>query len=140
MAFREKLAWLSLSGVLIAFGPYFFSLIVLGGTPWSLAPASAARFIAAVGVLAVVMTIGAIGISLANLRDADQPSDERDRGIARRAVAIAYPLLITGVFLALGTLFFASSQSVLINAVLAAVALAETVRCAFEIVGYRRGW
>lgn len=140
MSFREKIAWLSLGGVLIAFGPYFLSLVFLGAAPWPPSPAGAAQMMLATAVLVVVMTIGAIGVALSNVREAEQPSDERDRGIARRATAIAYPVLITAIFLALGSLFFSANPAVLINAVLAAVVLAETLRCGLEIIGYRRGW
>ena len=140
MTFREKISWLSLGGILLAFGPYFAALALSGLPPWALSPASAIWFIGAVTVIAVVMTIGTIGIALANLRDAQRPSDERDRMIARRASSIAYAVLAPALWLALATLFLSSNLAVLVNAVLAAIVLAELVRCVAEIAGYRGGW
>ncbi|WP_423603094.1 hypothetical protein [Sphingomonas sp. MS122] len=139
MPFREKISWLSLGGILLAFGPYF-AMLLSGTPPWALNPISAAWFIGMVSVLATVMAVGTIGVALTNLREAQRPSDERDRMIARRASSIAYAVLAPALWLALATLFVSSSLSVLVNAVLAAIVVAEVVRCAAEIAGYRRGW
>lgn len=140
MTFREKITWLTLGGLLLAFGPYFFMLAKLGNWPWLIGPASAGLFMTVVILLTIGMTIGSILIALSNVRDAERPSDERDREIARRASSIAYAVLIPALFFALGTLIFGLGQAVLVNAVLAAIVLAELVRCALEIRGYRRGW
>lgn len=140
MSFREKISWLSLGGILLAFGPYFVMLVLSGSPPWGLKGMNAAWFIGAVTVLTVVMTAGAIGVAVSNLRDAQRPSDERDRMIARRAAAIAYAILVPALWLALATLFLSPSLAVLVNAILAAIVLAEVARCIAEIAGYRRGW
>lgn len=140
MAFREKIAWLTLGGLALAFGPYFFMLAMLGNQPWLLGPASAGLFIAVVILLTIGMTIGSILIALSNVRDAERPSDERDREIARRASSIAYAVLIPTLFLALATLLLGLGQAVLVNAILGAIVIAELVRCTIEIRGYRRGW
>ena len=139
MPFREKIAWLSIGGILLAFGPYFAILALTGTPPWTLGPTSIGMVIAVVSVLTVVVTAGAIGVALTNLRDAQRPSDERDRTIARRASSIAYTVLIPALWLAMGTLFFGLGQTALVNAVLGAIVLAELVRCATEIAGYRQG-
>lgn len=140
MSFREKISWLSLGGILLAFGPYFAMLTLSGPPPWGLNHASAVWFIGAIIVLAAVMTVGAIGVAVSNLRDAQRPSDERDRMIARRAAAIAYAILVPALWLALATLFLSPDLVVLLNAVLAAIVMAEIVRCIAEIAGYRTGW
>jgi len=140
MSFREKIAWLTLGGLLLAFAPYFVALALLGKEPWLLGPASAGLFLLVVIVLTIGMTIGSILVALTNVRDAERPSDERDRDIARRASSIAYAVLIPAIFLALATLLLGLGQAVLVNAVLAAVVIAELVRCTTEILGYRRGW
>jgi O-antigen/teichoic acid export membrane protein len=140
MSFREKIAWLTLGGLLLAFGPYFGTLLLLGKQPWLLGPAGIGLFLIVVTALMIVMTIGGIAIAFTNIRDAERPSDERDRHIARRASAIAYAVLIPALFLALGTLVFGVGQTLLVNAVLAAIVIAELVRCTIEILGYRRGW
>lgn len=140
MSFREKISWLSLGGILLAFGPYFAMLTLSGSPPWGLNHVSAVWFIGAIIVLAAVMTVGAIGVAVSNLRDAQRPSDERDRMIARRAAAIAYAILVPALWLALATLFLSPDLVVLLNAVLAAIVMAEIVRCIAEIAGYRTGW
>lgn len=137
MAFREKMSWLSLGGILLAFGPYFFSLAMLGQPPVALSAARAGPFIGAMLVLVTAMVVASIVVALSNLRDAQAPSDERDLLIARRAAAIAYPVLLTAVFAALATLFFGAGQAVLVNAILGAIVLGELTRCGVEIAGYR---
>jgi hypothetical protein len=137
MPFREKISWLSLGGIAVAFGPYFYMLLARADVPASLWPVDAALLLIAVTVLACIMTVATIIVALSNVRDAQAPSDERDQNISRRAVAFAYPVLLAAVFLALGTLFFGANQATLINAVLGAIVLAEMTRCVAEIVGYR---
>lgn len=138
MAFREKISWLSFGSILLAFGPYFAVLLATGQPAWALGPTSVGYFILAVTLLTVVMLIGTIGLALTNLKDAQQPSDERDREITRRGSAFGYAVLLPALFCALGTLFFGLGQAVLVNAVLAAIVLAELVRYGTEIIGYRR--
>lgn len=137
MSFREKIAWLSLGGILVAFGPYFAAVAVLRGGPADFGPATAGMWLATVSVLVTIMIIASVMVALTNLREAQVPSDERDREISRRALAFAYPVLLTTLFGALGLLFFGVSQGMLINAVLAAIVLGEVTRCSVEIVGYR---
>jgi TRAP-type C4-dicarboxylate transport system permease large subunit len=137
MSFREKLSWVSLGGITVAYGPYFFIVLALQRTPTSLGAADAAGILTAVLVLTCLMTVATIIVAITNVRDAQAPSDERDVRIAGRAVAFAYPVLLAGVFAALATLFFGANQAMLINAILAAVVLGELTRCIFEIVGYR---
>jgi|UPI00053ED856 hypothetical protein len=136
MPFREKIAWLSAGGILVAFGPYF-ALVAMRQPTTALGPATAAGFLAVIATLVAVMTVASILVALTNLRDAQQPSDERDRAIARRALAFAYPVLLTALFAALATLFLGASLPVLTNAVLGAIVLGELTRCGVEILGYR---
>jgi hypothetical protein len=137
MPFREKISWLSLGGIAVAFGPYFYMVLVRNDVPASLWPVNAALLLGTVIVLTCVMTVATIIVALSNVRDAQAPSDERDQTISRRAVAFAYPVLLAAVFLALGTLFFGANQATLINVVLGAIVLGEMTRCVAEIVGYR---
>lgn len=140
MSFRKKISWLSLGGIILAFGPYFASLILTGGPPWTLSASGAGLFLFAVIMLTIVMTIGTIGVAVSNLKEAQQPSDERDRLVSRRASAVAYAILLPAFFCALSTLLFGLGDAALVSSVLAAIVLAEIVRCSTEIIGYRRGW
>jgi small-conductance mechanosensitive channel len=139
MSFREKISWLSLGAILISFGPYFGSLIFAGGPPWTLGASATRFFIGAVTIQVVLMAVGIAGIILSNLKEAPQPSDERDKMLSRRASAIAYAILVPALFCTLAIPFFGMSNAVFINAILAAIVVAETVRYSTEIIGYRRG-
>jgi hypothetical protein len=140
MPFREKIAWVSLAGIALAFIPYFALTESYAG-PARLYPAySGALFIGISVLVAILVTIASIGVALTNIRDAQAPTDERDRTVARRASSIAYAVLLPALFLAMATAFFGWSTAAVVNAVLAAVVVAELVRNALEIIGYRRGW
>jgi hypothetical protein len=138
MSFREKIAWLALGGILVAFGPYFAALALFGTQPFTTARAGIGTLLGIVTLLVVAMIALSILIALTNLRDAQTPSDERDRAIARRAAARAYPVLLAGCFAGLATLFVGAGQGMLVNTLLAAITVAEVTRCGGEILGYRR--
>ena len=82
MSFREKLSWVSLGGIAVAYGPYFFIVLALQRTPTSLGAADAAGILTAVLVLTCLMTVATIIVAITNVRDAQAPSDERDVRIA----------------------------------------------------------
>jgi xanthine/uracil permease len=138
MPFREKTAWLSLVGIVIAFGWYFGSLLFYFGPSGELPDYSAALLIPTIILLTVVTVVAAIALALHRPADAQAPADERDRAISRRASALAYAVLLPALFVALALAAFFRT-TIVVNAVIAAVVLAEVVRCAVEIAGYRRG-
>lgn len=139
MAFREKMAWVSLMGILLAFIPYFAFLTSYDG-PAPFYPLYSSGLLAGIIVLlTIVVTITAIVAALSNIRDAQAPADERDRRVACRASAVAYSVLLPCLFAALATAFFGWSLTAVANAVLAAIIVAELVRNGLEIAGYR-GW
>lgn len=140
MAFREKMAWLSLAAMLAAFGPYFVATVRFGPLPWRMGSHEVGLLVGSVVLLTLIMIVGAIALAVTSVRDAGRPTDERDRTIARRAVAIAYAVLIPALFGALATLLLGWGVAGVVNAVLAAIVLAELVRLSIEIVGYRRGY
>lgn len=65
-------------------------------------------------------------------------SDERDHAIDGRAIRIAYCILIFGLLLVGAVMPFGHSGWALVNGALFFVVLAETVRCTWTILGYRR--
>ena len=140
MAFREKIAWLSLATILVAYGVYFgivgpaagFGRERLLDILWSFGPVAA--------VHGVAMIVGSVAIAIASHKEADAPADERDRAIARRGAAISYYVLLTGTLLVGVVMPFSEPPWKIINAALAAVVLAETVGYAVILTSYRRGW
>lgn len=140
MAFREKMAWLTLATMAVAYGIYF-SLIGrpgAAGAPrlldivWTFGPIAAAQ--------AIVVIIGAVLLAITARREARAPADERDRAIARRGSGIAYYILLVGMILVGIVMPFSDTPFRIVNAALAAIVLAEAVRHIVILLSYRRGW
>ena len=140
MAFREKIAWLTLAGLALAYGYYFFVAGPAVGfgegrlavIPFSFGPAAVAQ--------AIIMALGAGALALAARRDANAKADERDRAIDRRATTVAYNLMMVGVIIVGVVAPFSEPAYKIINATLALIVVCEAVRQIMIIVGYRRGF
>lgn len=140
MAFKEKLAWVTLGSMLIAYGAYFTKLTsaARAGPPpmMNMLIWFAGITIAQVIAIAIVTAVLAI---LAQ-REANAPADERDRAIARRAGNSAYYVLMVGVILVGVVMPFSEPAWKIINAALLSLVVAEAVRYILIILSYRRGW
>ena len=139
MAFQEKIEWLTLLAMAVAYGIYF-SLVAaypagptLVETLWLFAKISVVQII--------VVVIGAIILALASRKDGQAKSDERDRAISRRGATIAYYVLLIGVIL-VGVVmpFEQPAAAKIVNASLLILVIAEAVRHVVMLVSYRRGW
>lgn len=140
MAYREKVAWLTLSAMVTTLIPFF---VVARSGRYDL---TAVPNFGLLGMLAgfMVAQVVVIGVGHAVLRwrfrdDAAEPADERDRAIEARSTRWAYYALITGVILVGITMPFNNSGWQIILAALAAVLTAEVVHHGLVILGYRRG-
>ena len=140
MAFREKLAWVSFLAMLIPYAVYFG---ILGPSVnfgedrmldilWTFGPVAVAH---GLGVI-----IGRIVLSMMSPEDARAPADERDRAIARRALTIAYYVLIAGFVLVGVGMPFSEPPWKIVNIALLAIVLAEFVGQIIALISYRRGW
>jgi hypothetical protein len=140
MARGEKVAWLSLTGMAIGYGFYFVAIAIerSNGT------ATFLRFIVLLTIASVVRAlIEGIGnaILAAGARAEGQgKADERDRSISRRGASVAYYVLMAGALIVGMIMPFTYGGWDIVNAALAAVVLAETVRNAVVLRSYRRGW
>jgi uncharacterized membrane protein (DUF485 family) len=136
VAWREKLAWINLVAMLIAYSVYF-TLISTS----VLSPISMLRLFTAVTVVEVVAVI-VVTIVLAALshHEARAKADERDRAIGRRGASVAYFMLIIGVLTVGVVLPFSNVGWPITNAALLALVIAEVVRHIIIVVSYRRGW
>jgi len=136
MSFREKSAWISLVSIAVIYGFYFWS--VLHARPHG----SALRFgglLEAIVALVVVQIILNVGVAIFAPNEAKAPRDERDKLIELRAMRVAYAGLATGIAFAC---FFGAFNPPIVfdtNALLFILVTAEIMRCACQIVQYRRG-
>ena len=139
MAFREKIAWLTLVTMLAAYGAYFAVIGPAAGFGeermidiiWSFGLVAAAQ--------AAAMIVGAILIAVTATGEANAPADERDRAIARRGATVGYYVLIVGTILVGVVMPFSEPPWKIVNAALLAIVLAETAHQAAVVASYRWG-
>lgn len=140
MPFKEKIAWISVVTTVIVWGAYFtfaFGTMMTGGTPH---PAVyMAGFTAALVVQAVLAATGAVIVAILAPKDAGAAADERDKDVARRSYALAYPVLISLIVCVTVTVYFGATPWDLVNGMMAAIVIAEIVHYGAQIAGYRRG-
>jgi hypothetical protein len=140
MAFREKIAWLTLATMLVAYIVYFgfvgpavgFGERRMLDIVWSFGPVAAAHGIAVI--------VGAIFIAVTAGKEGQARADERDRAIARRGATIGYYVLILGIIVVGGVMPFSEPPWKIVNAAFLAIVLAEIVNNAVVLLSYRRGW
>lgn len=139
MSFQEKSLWVSLAGLLLAFGGYFYSAYL------TLLPTSAAKdvlphqaglFIAATVVLVVLLVAGHLAIALVDRRT---ETDERDRSIELKGGRYGSYVLATGVFFALCTSLMTKGNAVMAHVLLGSWVIAQGVEIISQLVMYRRG-
>jgi membrane protein YqaA with SNARE-associated domain len=140
MPYREKLAWLSLVGMAVCYGPYF---ALTYRSPLLEQPLPNLRlmalFAAAAGGNAVWVLLGRLFVRMTTPRDERGVADERDQAIDRRANTLAYYVLI-GLALYVGCVMpFTNSGWHIVNSMVASVVIAEMLRYAMMVVAYRRG-
>lgn len=143
-SYREKVAWISLMTTALLYVPYFVIISRWWAQGTMLWP-QVLVLLAGVAVLhAVLLPLGLLAWWLLGQRAADLPADERDRAIDASATRAAYFTLIAGGF----TLPFAllsfqagtlAQPAVLLQGFFFCFVLAEVVRFARQVLGYRRG-
>ena len=140
MPYREKIAWLSLVGMAVCYGPYFaytFRSPLLDRPLPNLELMT--LFAVAAGGNAVWTLLGRLLVRVKTLRDERGPADERDQAVDRRANTAAYYVLMGCALYVGGVMPFISSGWHIVNAMVASVIVAELVRQAVVVTGYRRG-
>lgn len=139
MPYREKLAWLTLTSLLIASSVYFgilgpsveFGRNKLLDIVWSYGPVGA--------VHGLVVLAGYAAITLTSRGESKTPADERDKAIQQRSTYLAYIVLLVGILYAGMVMPFTEPPYKIINTALFVVVLAELVRDAVVLISYRRG-
>lgn len=134
-SFRELSALGSLLAIVVAYGMYFTRIfgLIAGGT----IPPGSEVFAYGLSIVGVLVAIEIGYHILLAIRFRDEPADERDRMISRRAHSYAYGVLITGAVLVIGYLLLNESPIIASQVLLLAVVLAEVVNYATTFVLYR---
>jgi uncharacterized BrkB/YihY/UPF0761 family membrane protein len=140
MAFREKMAWLTLVTMVVAYAVYFgivgpavgFGENRMVDILWSFGLVATAH--------AIAVIVGAIFIAVTATKEAHARADERDRAIARRGATIGYYVLILGMMVVGVVMPFSDPPWKIVNTALLAIVLAETVNNMVVLISYRRGW
>lgn len=138
MPYREKIAWLSLVAMTLTFGPYF-ALIQLGLVPEGPPPYTRQLLLysGVVGVQLLILGLGHLLLRRQAPQEARLPPDERDRAIGQRSVGAAYGVLIGGMIVVGCLLPFSESRWGIVNAAIFMIVVAELVRSALVVHGYR---
>ncbi len=136
MAWREKVAWLTLAAMVGAYGMYFWRVAGSAYSPIGMLE----LFGAVTGVQVVFIIVASIALAIGAGSEARAKADERDRAIGRRGASIAYFVLMTGMIVVGVVMPFSAQGWRIINAALLALVLAEMVRHIVVVASYRRGW
>jgi len=140
MAYREKLAWLTLGLMLVAYTIYFafvgpavgFGQERLMDVIWSFGWVAAGHGLAALLGFAILF--------FASGREGRGKPDERDRAIQRRGATAGYGVLLTGMILVGVAMPFSEPPWKIVNTALLAIVVAEVIKDVVVLVSYRRGW
>jgi hypothetical protein len=140
MARGEKMAWLAITGMAIAYGGYFVAIAIDQRT----GTAGFLRLFVLLGIASLVRAlIEGVGNAVLAARaraDGQSKPDERDRAISRRGAAAAYYVLMVGTIIVGMFMPFTNSGWEIVNTTLFALAISEFVRYGLVVQSYRRGW
>jgi len=141
MSFEEKSAWVSLAIITFVFTGYF-SQVYEGLLSGSLDKAAVAiLFAGAVIAIIVLEIVFHIVLAILNVKDADRPTDERDRLYSMKAGNISGWVLGIGVLIIAGHTFMKEPDAIWVaNLLLFVVYVSQVVSYALQIFYYRRGY
>ena len=137
MSFREKLDWIALVSTLAIWGFYF--LMLSRGHAAGYGGEAFLGLMVRCLVLSVIIQVVLVSIVAARSpKEANAPADERERMIELTSIETAFYVLAGGVIVAaLGAAFGADVLQV-VNAILAALVMAEVVRAVRQILQLRK--
>jgi hypothetical protein len=137
MSYREKIAWLSLIAMAVAYGSYF-TLVETGPVWWEPLPRLHPLGLFAMASVLRMLILGAGFLYLRlSPREERPPVDERDRAIEHRSIAAAYYVLIAGMIVVGCFMPFSSSGWTIVNAAVLWIVAAEVVRYSLVTASYR---
>jgi hypothetical protein len=138
MSYREKIAWLSLIAMAVAYGPYF-TFVARGPVPWEPLPHLHPLGLFALASIVRMLILGAgyLYLRLGSPREERPPLDERDRAIEHRSIYAAYYVLIAGMILVGCFMPFSSTGWTIVNAAILWIVAAEVVHYSVVLASYR---
>lgn len=140
MPHREKIAWLLLIAMTIAYVPYFTWVAIRPPAPEVLPNLPQLGLLALTAAAhAAIQGLGRLWFRIRSPQEAGAPADERDLAIERRSTTIAYYILIAGMCLVGVAMPFTAGGWKIVNAALLAIVLAETAHYGVALWSYRRG-
>jgi cytochrome b561 len=139
MPYRERMAWLALIAMVVAYGPYF-AMIEAGYLPGRALPdLRQLGLIALVSIVRLlILGIGYLYIRHGSPQEARTPPDERDRAIHSNSINSAYYVLMFGMVVVGCFMPFNSTGGTILNAALFMIVAAEIVRYGVAVASYRR--
>lgn len=140
MPYREKIAWLSLAAMLIAYGIYF--TVVLGASLNNKPITDLTTLILFTEIVAIqvaILIVGHLYLRFKTPKEATAKMDERDRSISQKSMSIAYFVLMAGTIMVGVVLPFTGTGWKIVNSALFMIVIAEFVQYSLVIWGYRRG-
>ncbi len=137
MSYREKIAWLSLIAMALAYGPYF-TLAMRGPVRWEPLPHLHPLGLFAMASIGRMLILGA-GYLYLRLSPGQErlPMDERDRAIEHRSISAAYYVLIAGMILVGCFMPFSSTGWTIVNAAVFWIVAAEVVHYGIVVTSHR---
>ena len=138
MSYREKLAWLSLIAMVVAYGPYF-AFVERGPGSWEPFPhLHPLPFFALVSIVRMlILGVGYLYLRFDTPREERLPLDERDRAIEHRSISAAYYVLMTGMVLVGCFMIFSATGWAIVNATIFWIVAAEIVHYGVVVGSYR---
>ena len=138
MSYREKIAWLSVVAMAVAYTPYFM-FAARGPSPWEPFPHLHPLGLFALASIVRMLILGAgyLYLRLASPREDRMPPDERDRAIEHRSLSAAYYVLIAGMILVGCFMPFSSTGWTIVNAAILWMVAAEVVHHSVVVASYR---
>lgn len=135
-SFEEKSVWIQLLSIVVIFGGYFVvaGMMIRKGVVGL--PAFVPLFVVTIVLLVVV---NAAGHAVAAVASRPEGRDERDRLIGWRAEANSAWIVATGAICAIMCMILSIENVWIAHLLLLSMCLSETVRCACQLVYYRRG-
>jgi TRAP-type C4-dicarboxylate transport system permease large subunit len=141
MTFEEKSTWVSLGILLFVFTGYFSQVFEGLVTDTLNKTEIAGLFIGAVVTIVVLQIALHIVIAIFNVRDTDQPKDERDKLFAMKAGNISGLVLGIGVLIIAAQTILSNLNALWVaNLLLFIVLVSQVVSDVLRLFYYRRGY
>lgn len=137
MAFQEKSAWIMAAALLLGGIFYFGTVASMSAAAGQLAPPILPLVAVYTVILVIIAIIGHIMIAIFAPKDANAPTDERERRIFDRAAHWSGYIFGIGVILALGLYLIFYDGNLLFYGAFASLMLSQLAEYVLQIVFYR---